>query len=143
MTYKEKAEKWYLRSLEEKDDFIKFLLLYICLEISIKSKFQHIRDIKQEIVLKQKFYNNIDLDYLKKLKNDLDEHPLNNVNPEGDQRWSGKLESVKDFDGIIEFIIRARNNLFHGDKGLDEKRDLFIIKNGTKILQPLVKILIQ
>lgn len=34
------------------------------------------------------------------------------------QEWFTRAlkEEKDDFDGLIEFIIRARNNLFHGDK---------------------------
>ena len=81
-------------------------------------------------------------EYLEKFKHELDENPLQNMNPHRNSIWSGKLESVDDFDGIIEFIIRARNNLFHGEKGLDEKRDVFIVKEGNRILQPLVEAII-
>ncbi len=61
------------------------------------------------------------------------------MNPNGDRRWNGKLESEDDFDGIIEFIIRARNNLFHGDKGYDDERDKFLVTQGNLVLQHLVK----
>jgi len=142
MNYKERAEKWYKRSLDESDEFIKFLLLFISYEVSVKSKGINLKDVKDDNSIKDKFYNKIDYEDLEKLKLQLDKNPLRNMKYGGDNRWSGRLESVNDFDGIIEFVIRARNNLFHGDKGLDEKRDEFIVKEGTKILQPLVEAII-
>jgi len=142
MNHKERAEKWYNRSLEESDEFIKFLLLFISYEVSVKSKGINLKDVKDDNSIKDKFYNKIDYEDLEKLKLELDKNPLKNMKHDGDNGWSGRLESVNDFDGIIEFIIRARNNLFHGDKGLDEKRDEFIVKEGTRILQPLVEAII-
>ncbi len=140
--HKERAEKWYNRSIEEKDEFVKFLLLYIALEVSVKLKFNSIRDVRLDHSIKEKFYSKINHEYLEKLRQELDKKPLKNMNPDGNHNWSGKLESINDFNGIIEFVIRARNNLFHGDKGLDEQRDVFIAKEGTKILQPLVEAIV-
>lgn len=139
MIYKQRAEKWYKRALREDDEFLKFILLFISLEVSVKLDFYCIRDIKQNDSIKDEFYNNVNQKYLAELKCELDKKALQNMNPKGDHRWSGRLNFVDDFDGIVEFIIRARNNLFHGDKGLDEERDLFIVKYGTKILRPLVE----
>jgi hypothetical protein len=133
---------WHKRALQEKDEFVKFLLLFIALEVSVKLKFSKIRDVKQDNSIKDEFYHNISQKYLKRLKHELDKNPLQNMSPDGDHRWPGKLDSINDFDGIIEFIIRARNNLFHGDKELDKKRDMFIVKEGTEILEPLVRIII-
>lgn len=142
MIYKERAKEWYKRSLQEKDEFVKFLLLFISLEVSAKLTFNKLREIKQDELIKNKFYSKMDPKYLAELKRKLDEKPLQNMDPDGDLRWDGRLNSINDFDGVIEFSIRARNNLFHGDKGLDEKRDLFIVKAGTRILQPLVEAVI-
>lgn len=143
MDYKIKAQDWFERASNENDDFVKFILLYISLEVCIKLKYSKIRDIKQNNTIKQYFFSNIDKNNLLSLKLKLDMKTLQNMNPKGDHRWNGRLNSEKDFEGIIEFIIRARNNLFHGDKGLDEKRDLFIVTQGNLILQPLVKAVIK
>lgn len=142
MVYKERAEEWYKRALHEKDEFVKFLLLFISLEVSTKLKFNSLRDIKQDDLIKGKFYYKIDQQFLAELKRELNQKPHQNMNPNRGSKWSGRLNSVNDFDGIVEFIIRARNNLFHGDKGLDEERDIFIVKSGTRILQPLVEAVI-
>ena len=142
MAYQERAKKWYERALEEKDEFVKFLLFYISLEVCVKLRFNRIRDVKNDNSIKKNFYNRIDHEYLDKLKHVLDENPLQNLKSDVDPSWSGRLKSVADFGGIIEFIITARNNLFHGDKGLDESRDVFIVKEGNKILQPLVEAII-
>ena len=141
MDYEKRAQEWLNRALkEEKDDFVKFILFFISLEVSVKLKnYNSIRAIKQDEIIKQFFFSNVDRDKLLLLKQKLDNKPLENMNPNGDRRWNGTLESEEDFDGIIEFIIRARNNLFHGDKGLDDKRDKFIVTQGNLILPPLVK----
>lgn len=141
MDYEKRAQEWFNRALkEEKDDFVKFLLFFISLEVSVKLKnYSSIRAIKQDERIKQFFFSNIDKSNLLFLNEKLDNIPLQNMKPNGDHSWNGKLNSEEDFDGIIEFIIRARNNLFHGDKGLDDKRDKFIVTQGNLILPHLVK----
>jgi hypothetical protein len=146
MNYEKRAHGWYERALRENDEFVKFLLLFISLEVAAKLRqFDTLRKIKRADSIRNSFYSKIDRGYLSELKHQLDEKPHLNMKPsavQGDHSWSGRLDSADDFGGIIEFLIRGRNNLFHGDKGLDEERDQFIVKAGTKILQPLVEAII-
>lgn len=145
MDYEKRAQEWFNRALkEEKDDFVKFILFFISLEVSVKLKnYSSIRAIKQDERIKQFFFSNVDRSNLLFLKLKLDNKPLENMKPNGDRSWNGKLSAEEDFDGIIEFFIRARNNLFHGDKGLDDKRDRFIVTQGNIFLPPLVKGIIE
>ena len=142
MDYKVTADEWYHRALKEKDEFVKFILLFISLEVIWKLKSNDdLRKIKNDNSIKVKFYDKIDQKFLAELKYELYVNPLKNMKYDRGDKRSVKLNSINDFDGIIEFIIISRNNLFHGDKGLDEKRDLFIVKSGIKILQPLVEVI--
>lgn len=142
MDYKSLSKKWYERGLSEKDIFVKFLLFYIALEANIKLKFSKIRKLKQDTSIKGRFYEKVCTEDLKKLKVELDKRPLKNMNPDGDQRWDGKLTDPYEFRNVIEFVIRTRNNMFHGDKSPDGNRDEFIVKSGICVLQPLVEVLI-
>ena len=141
--YRQKAREWYTRAIKETDEFVKFILLYISLEVSIKQNFSNIRSIKQDQNIRSYFLNKFDKSELERLKVILDKEPLINMNPDGDNRWSGKLDNTIDFDGVIEFIIRARNNLFHGDKSMGDERDIFIVKWGSQIIQPLLDSVLQ
>lgn len=142
MDYKQLSRKWYERGLTEEDIFVKFLLFYIALEANIKSRFNRIREIEEETQIKNSFYKKAHIEDLKKLKQELDIRPLKNMDLDGDQRWNGKLTDLEDFSGVIEFIIRTRNNMFHGDKSPDDDRDERIVKSGICVLQPLVEVLI-
>ena len=139
MSSRERSKEWYDRALEQNDEYVKFILLYIALEVCTKSSFNHIRNISQVPMIKEKFFSKINLEYLEELKSALDQKPLQNVQFPSDDQWSGRLTSTNDFTGIVEFIIRARNNLVHGDKLLDKKRDFFVVTAGNKILKPLVE----
>jgi len=124
MNYINRAKNWFERAIDESDEFVKFILFFIALEVSTKIEGRSIRDLKQEKVL----FGSVPQEDLESLIQELGKQPLQNMNPDGDQRWNGKIKSLEDTDGIVEFIIRARNNLFHGDKGPDENRDVFIVK---------------
>lgn len=136
--YKARAKAWFSRAISEDDSFVKFILLYISFEVLAKEQQNNLRSLKHDERLRERFFKLTPTEKISELKNVLEYSPLLNMNPNGDHRWSGQLESINDFGGIIEFIIRARNNLFHGDKGLDVERDLFVIKWGNFLLQPLV-----
>lgn len=138
MHYKDRAKKWFERATNESDEFVKFILFFITLEVLVKINGNSIRDIKNNPPL----FKGIPDGDLRQLVSELDNRPLQNMNPDGDHRWNGKIISVSDTDGIVEFIIRGRNNLFHGDKGPDEGRDLFIIQYGNKIVEPIVTALL-
>ncbi len=139
MDYKTRAQNWFERALKEKDNFVKFILFYISFEVIVKLNHNKIRSIKNVEKIKNYFLENFDGRKIEFLKNKLDNNPLKNMKPSGDLRWKGKLDSKEDFDGIIEFIIRARNNLFHGDKKLDDERDEFIVSQGNLILEMLLE----
>jgi hypothetical protein len=118
-------------------------LFYISLEVSIKQNFKKIRDLKTGDTIKHNLFKEIPEHTLEELRRSLDKKPLRYENPEGDNCWSGKLENSHDLEGIIEFVIGARNNLFHGDKGLDVGRDIFIVTWGNILLEPLVKVILK
>ena len=143
MEYEMRAQEWFNRALtEEKYDFVKFILFFISFEVYAKLKnYSTIRKIKRDDVVKEYFFSTVDKDRLLLLKQKLDNKPIENMKPNGDHSWGGIFKSEEDFDGIVEFIIRARNNLFHGDKGLDDERDKFIVRQGNFVLQYLVKAL--
>lgn len=134
MNYIDRAKNWFERAEKESDEFVKFILFFIALEVLVKIEGHSIRDLKQE----RAFFDNIPKEDLKFLTEELNKRPLQNMNPNGDQKWDGRIKSSDDIDGIVEFIIRARNNLFHGDKGPDEDRDTFIVKYGNKLLGPIL-----
>ena len=100
MDYEKRAQEWFNRALkEEKDDFVKFILFFISLEVSVKLKnYSSIRAIKQDEMIKQFFFSNLDKSKLEILKLKLENEPLQNMKPNGDHSWNCKLSSEEDFD---------------------------------------------
>jgi len=136
MTYKEKAAVWYIRGTKETDEFLKFILYFIATEAVLDGEKIRILKSRQDLLGE---INQEDINHLKK---ELDADPHKNMDPDGDHRWGGTLQDNSDFNSIIEFLARGRNNLFHGDKGADIKRDIFIITYGNKMIQPIIRKLI-
>jgi len=133
--YIDKAKGWFERGKTEEDIFIKFILFYISFEVFVKAdnlnKYILNKDIENE------FFNQIDLSILQELKKILDKNPLKNM--QDNSKPPVKFDSICDFDNILRFINVGRNNLFHGDKDLDIKRDKLIVDFGVKILERLLE----
>lgn len=160
--YWESIKKWHERTKEEKDVFIQFILEYISFIAFLKSKNPMIRDrpliqkLKRDENLKKKYLEEMDKRIIETLMNELERDPIKNVTVPDDRYWDndtnrklalissndGKLRSMDDFTNIIEFIYRARNNLFHGQKSLNYERDEIIVKYGYKLLHPLMEIVL-
>jgi len=143
MSYRERALNWIERAENEEDEFIKFILYYISFEVLCKLRGIGKREVKNNDDIRESVTRKIDDDRFLELINLLERKPLKNLNPNGDHRWNGKIESKNDINGIVEFIIRSRNNLFHGDKGLEEGRDIIIVNWGIFLIKPIIQEMIE
>jgi len=137
--YINKAQRWLERGKTEEDIFIKFILFYISFEVFVKAnnlnKYTLNKDIENE------FFNKIDFNVIQDLKKILDKNPLKNM--QNKSKPPVKLDKICDFENILNFIRVGRNNLFHGDKGLNCGRDRKIVMYGSKLLEPLLEAIIQ
>lgn len=99
-----------------------------------------------------------------KIKSELERSPLGNVSRSEsveEIRWwncshknlskktsdeasktSGVLHSLGDWENMIEFLYSIRNNLFHGGKDPEKKRDQLVVEFGYKTLRELVALLL-
>jgi hypothetical protein len=100
--------------------------------------------------------------FWKKIKKELDNKPLGsplrggtveeikywncphdrykNKTLEEKNKRTGVLHSLEDWENMVEFWYSIRNNLFHGTKNPELKRDRLLVRYGYKTLKPLVKI---
>jgi len=96
---------------------------------------------------------------LYRLLEELEQRPLHNSshdfdNPEIDKWWNcsdpqpkvddplpkGILRSIDDWENLVEFWYGVRNNLFHGGKDPNVRRDLFLVEHAYKTLRAFVEI---
>lgn len=94
------------------------------------------------------------LGVVQQLLEELKERPLHNSSldldyPEIDRWWnssaphpstdemlpSGLIRSVDDWENLVEFWYSVRNNLFHGGKSPNVKRDCFLVEHAFKTLR--------
>lgn len=167
MSYDEllnRVNSWHDRANQEEEDyFVKFIFDYLAFAALIcyknygnKTDRQLIQKLKRSEQIKRKYYKIANKKVIEDLIKELEANPLTNETYK-DKYWDcdldqcpherssndGKIKSVDDFKNIVEFIYRARNNLFHGKKGIDYGRDSKIVKYGFYLLNPLVDILIE
>jgi len=159
----ERVYGWHERANKEDDYFVKFIFDYLAFVALIsynnndnKPDRQLIQELKQKNQIKNEYYSKMDINRIEKLIKILKVEPITNNTNMNDKWWDcekdncsniaspndGKLHSHNDYPNIVEFIYRARNNLFHGQKGLDFRRDSLIVEYGFYLLNPLVDILI-
>ena len=99
--------------------------------------------------------------YVKKVKTDkqllelwnglikeLKKTPLHNSSydldyPEIDKRWKGTIQATDDWMNMVEFWYGIRNNLFHGGKNPNIKRDCFLVEHAYKTLKAFMDIEIE
>jgi len=92
-------------------------------------------EIIEELRDKPLHNNSSDPDYpeINKWWNNIESHPN-----EEDQQPKGRVLSVDDWQNMVEFWYSVRNNLFHGGKNPNIKRDVFLVEGAFKTLRPLV-----
>jgi len=61
-------------------------------------------------------------------------------NSEEKVKANGVIHSLKDWGNMVEFWYSVRNNLFHGAKDPEHKRDQFAVEYGYKTLRELVEL---
>lgn len=129
-----------------------------------------IQKLKREQSIKTGYltrvHNSLELkDAWQELKEELDRSPLGNVSrnpeyveqirwwncfhndlgqktPEERTRTCGVLNSLDDWENMVEFWHSIRNNLFHGGKDLEATRDQLVVRNGYLTLRELLSMLL-
>lgn len=156
-----KVESWHERAQNEEDPFVKFIFDYLAFVAVINQRYpnertdrQKIQALKRDGTIKSCYLDKINENQVQKIIKTLNKNPIKNVtrrntywncdkardchNKEND----GKINSSGDFINMVEFIYRARNNLFHGKKGYKIDRDALIMKYGFIFINPLVDVII-
>lgn len=158
---------WHERAKQEKIDyFVKFTFDYLAFVASINNYYSNpqinqdrnsIQNLKQDQMVKSDYLKKLDNTILQEIIDLLKIDPIKNVTRPTDNWWDcdtnsirktqssddGKIKSSGDYINMVEFIYRARNNLFHGQKGPDIHRDTIIMKYGSYLLNNLLEAIIK
>lgn len=145
---------WYKKAIGE-DYFSKFVFMYLAfISFLRKKKFpqynkdrQAIDALKKDGEVKNNFYEwyvKVDRQMqvrIEGLIKELKKLPLKNET-DGQEKLV-VINSIDDWDNIIEFIYIIRNNLFHGEKSPDSFRDYVMVQYAYELINPIVSIFIR
>lgn len=67
---------------------------------------------------------------------------LNQMTTDEKIKRKGVIHSLTDWENMVEFWHSIRNNLFHGAKDPEQRRDKLVVKYGYKTLKELMELLI-
>lgn len=153
MTYEDLIKQWYQRAIKGKDPFTKFIFIYIAFTSFLTLHEDYLRDRERIINLKndinaKRYYLSIvreNGDLRKVLLALVDEskrRSVPNLTRENDRNWSGRdgvLNGENDWENLVEYWYRIRNNLFHGQKAPESRRNKRLVNYAFLTLQPLMK----
>lgn len=153
MDYYELIIQWFNRASTETELFTKYIFLYIAFTAFLTQTRESLTDRDRINVLKNSpeakdYYlklisTNSELkNRLTALVSELKINPIKNISRPNDRNWKlqdGKLENENDWENLVEFWYRVRNNLFHGHKAPEFERDRMLVEFAFLTLYPLMK----
>ena len=151
--YADLVKQWFKRSKTEHDIFTQFIFLYISFiaYLTQVSSVKHDRGIINSLkyaTVTRSFYisliqNNAELGAtIRGLVSTLRKQPIGNDTNPHDTHWigiDGVIRDETDWENLVEYWYRVRNNLFHGRKALDFERDRDLVKYANLTLTPLME----
>ena len=134
-----KIKSWRNVANDYEDYFIKFALEYFVFNALLRITYFPNRDgvkdrglinrLKQDSECKNYILKNTKK-WINEFKKELDRKPLKNLTRIENLR----LESLEDWDNLVEGVYWIRNNLFHGYKSPGDERDQHLVKIGYHLL---------
>lgn len=153
MTYKDLINQWFYRAINEDDPFTKYIFLYIAFIAFLSqretqtSDRERVNEVKDDIEARDYYCSLVkekdDLkNILSNLVAELKKEPIRNSTRVNDANWVGEdgvLDGIEDWENLVEFWYRVRNNLFHGHKAPEFQRDRKLVSFAYKTLQPFMR----
>jgi hypothetical protein len=152
-TYADLIKQWFERAQKEEEYFTKFIFLYISFIAFLTQRYNgrndrgKIESLKKELEAREFYLKLLAKEeglrkLLIELIGELNRKPIVNVTRGPDQWWQGtdgELRDEKDWENLVEYWYRVRNNLFHGHKAPGFERDRKLVTYAYKTLYPLMK----
>jgi hypothetical protein len=153
MSYNDLIKQWFERSKTENDIFTKFIFLYISFTAFLTQRHPRMND--REIINSLKHANDARSLYILLLQNNLElratlqsliselrRQPIENDTRRHDTNWrdpDGVIQDETDWENLVEYWYRVRNNLFHGRKAPEFRRDRVLVEFAYRTLAPLME----
>jgi hypothetical protein len=154
-SYNDLIKQWFKRSKYESDIFTKFIFLYISFTAFLtrrnpeRSDRWIIENLKEDEGARSLYltlirYNPELRATIQRLISELKEQPIENDTLSTTRRsyWSGTdgvIRDETDWENLVEYWYRVRNNLFHGRKRPKFDRDIVLVKYAYLTLAPLME----
>jgi len=137
--------KWKARSDVERDDYVKFFILYMIFNAWLsaeaqqsgnrangdRGKLEWLKESNSEL---ESYWSNYDLDF--ELSDELLKlRFVRNMRTDAEDNCFDQTIDLNNFAKVLEFVYTIRCNLFHGDKPyLLGERNHRLVKSGSRIL---------
>ena len=141
-----KIKSWRDAANDYEDYFIKFALEYFVFNALLRITYFPNRDGVRSSFFDKDLINRLKQDsecenyilknrkeWINEFKKELDRKPLKNLTRNKKLRFL-RLESLEDWDNLVEGVYWIRNNLFHGYKFPGDERDQHLVKIGYHLL---------
>jgi hypothetical protein len=150
MSYDDLIKQWFEKSLSpENDIFTTFIFLYFSFIAYLRQEVQGTNDYARICSLKRlqgvrDYYLHLVQDdgnletIIKELISELGKRSLVNVTDRG-TGTNFVIRDEEDWENLVEYWYRIRNNLFHARKGPEIERDKRLIQYANLTLIPLMK----
>ncbi len=153
-SYNDLIKQWFERSKSENDIFTKFIFLYISFTAFLtrrnpkRSDRWIIDNLKEEEETRSLYitlirYNPELRAVIQNLISELRKQPIENDTRPNDTNWRGGIDGVirdeTDWENLVEYWYRVRNNLFHGRKAPGFQRDRVLVELAYRPLAPLME----
>ena len=131
---------WRDRASDVDDDFLRFFILYMCLDAWMVSVSQLDRDDKKCEWVKQGGNALLDgwAQYNAGLEDSLAELKelclIEDLRPENPSKPKS-LNNADNFAEVFDVVYQVRCNLFHGGKSPDDERDVAFVRASVPILE--------
>ena len=153
MTYADLIIQWFERSNSESDIFTKFIFLYISFiafltqvnsgkkDRGIIESLKHAKDARSYYTALIQTNSELRAT-LQNLVLELRKQPISNDTRPNDTHWKGidgVMQDETDWENLVEYWYRVRNNLFHGRKAPGFERDRNLVTYAYWTLTPLME----
>ncbi len=129
-----------IQKLKQDEDVKRRYIQLISTKTSLRSAWEH---IKTELERSRLGNVSGDLNVVEEIKWwNCSYEDLQQMSQEEQNEIKGVLRSLEDWGNMVEFWHSIRNNLFHGAKDPDRKRDQFAVKYGFLTLKELMEMLL-
>jgi len=130
-----------IQELKRNNDIKRQYLEKLNNQSSLKRSWERIQRELEKASLGNASRDNVEIEQIKYWN--CSHNESNQKTHEEKNKLTGVIHSLSDWENMVEFWYSIRNNLFHGTKDPEVRRDKMLVEYGYKTLRPLVEIFLE